>query len=85
MLDAYGPDIDPVISAERTSSSTQSSPSLVFVSYVPDDSPVRSKMLYASTRTTLVRHLGDSQMTDSIFATSKVRSILPSPRSPRAL
>ncbi|GAA5829367.1 hypothetical protein JCM3766R1_001074 [Sporobolomyces carnicolor] len=55
----------------KTSSSTQSSPSLVFVSYVPDDSPVRSKMLYASTRTTLVRHLGDSQMTDSIFATSK--------------
>ncbi|GAA6014158.1 hypothetical protein JCM11491_004123 [Sporobolomyces phaffii] len=56
----------------KTSSPTStSSPSLVFISYVPDHSPVRAKMLYASTRTTLVRHLGDSNFSDSIFATSK--------------
>lgn len=31
-----------------------------FISYVPDSSPVRSKMLYASTKNTLVRQIGTS-------------------------
>ncbi|GAA6064515.1 hypothetical protein JCM10212_003119 [Sporobolomyces blumeae] len=43
----------------------------LFISYVPDAAPVRSKMLYASTRQTLVRSLGDSKFKDSLFATSK--------------
>ncbi|GAA5880496.1 hypothetical protein JCM16303_005406 [Sporobolomyces ruberrimus] len=60
-----------VIRTSPPTSSSSSSPSLVFISYVPDHSPVRSKMLYASTRTTLIRHLGDSNFIDSIFATSK--------------
>ncbi|GAA5903489.1 twinfilin TWF1 [Sporobolomyces salmoneus] len=58
-----------IVKVSPTSSS--GSPSLLFISYVPDNSPVRSKMLYASTRTTIIRHLGDSQFSDSIFATSK--------------
>ncbi|KAJ3541153.1 hypothetical protein NMY22_g4001 [Coprinellus aureogranulatus] len=39
--------------------------------YVPDDAKVRDKMLYASTRASLVRGLGASLFSDSIFATSK--------------
>ncbi|GAA5991057.1 hypothetical protein JCM5350_005410 [Sporobolomyces pararoseus] len=61
----------------KTSPTSNSSPSLLFISYVPDNSPVRSKMLYASTRTTLIRHLGDSKFSDSIFATTKA-SLFPS-------
>ncbi|GAA5855302.1 hypothetical protein JCM9279_001940 [Rhodotorula babjevae] len=42
-----------------------------FLSYVPDHAPVRSKMLYASTRNTLVRALGDARLVESVFATDK--------------
>ncbi|TNY18180.1 hypothetical protein DMC30DRAFT_355943 [Rhodotorula diobovata] len=45
--------------------------SFLFISYVPDAAPVRAKMLYASTRNTLVRALGDARMTTSVFATSR--------------
>ncbi|GAA5822387.1 hypothetical protein JCM5353_000484, partial [Sporobolomyces roseus] len=51
--------------------SSTKSDSFLFVSYVPDHAQVRSKMLYASTRTTLIRSLGDSKFTDSIFATCR--------------
>lgn len=47
----------------------------VFYSYVPDAAPVRSKMLYASSRATLVRVLGDDHIALSIFATDKVLSL----------
>lgn len=40
-------------------------------SYVPDSAKVRSKMLYAASRSTLVKQLGDSRLATSIFATSK--------------
>ncbi|MBW0504877.1 hypothetical protein O181_044592 [Austropuccinia psidii MF-1] len=43
----------------------------LFISYVPDQARVRDKMLYASTRATISRQLGDSNFGDSIFATSK--------------
>ncbi|GAA95002.1 hypothetical protein E5Q_01657 [Mixia osmundae IAM 14324] len=43
--------------------------SFVYISFVPDDAPVRSKMLYASSRATLQRQLGDQHFTDSLFAT----------------
>lgn len=33
-----------------------------FVSYVPDSSPVRAKMLYASTKNTLVRQIGSNSI-----------------------
>ncbi|KAF9453252.1 actin depolymerizing protein [Macrolepiota fuliginosa MF-IS2] len=40
-------------------------------SYVPDSAKVRDKMLYASSRSALLKSLGSTVFTDSIFATSK--------------
>lgn len=42
------------------------SPQFIFYSYVPDTSPVRQKMLYASTRATLVRFLSPSRLATTI-------------------
>ncbi|KAJ3905364.1 hypothetical protein F5879DRAFT_950964 [Lentinula edodes] len=39
--------------------------------YVPDFAKVRDKMLYAATRASLLKHLGSTVFTDSLFATSK--------------
>ncbi|KAF9265739.1 actin depolymerizing protein [Marasmius fiardii PR-910] len=39
--------------------------------YVPDSAKVRDKMLYASTRASLLKSLGSTSFTDSIFATSR--------------
>ncbi|KZT28469.1 actin depolymerizing protein [Neolentinus lepideus HHB14362 ss-1] len=39
--------------------------------YVPDSAKVRDKMLYASTRNSLIKSLGSTSFTDSLFATSK--------------
>lgn len=47
-----------------------SAPALVAVTYVPDPAPVRQKMLFASTRLTLVRELGSEHFRDTIFATT---------------
>jgi twinfilin-like protein len=47
------------------------SPDWVIVSYVPDNAKVRDKMLYASTRVSLLKSLGSTLFRDSIFATSK--------------
>lgn len=41
----------------------------VAVTYVPDSAPVRQKMLFASTRLTLVRELGTERFRDTLFAT----------------
>ncbi|ESZ97217.1 hypothetical protein SBOR_2411 [Sclerotinia borealis F-4128] len=43
----------------------------VAVTYVPDAAPVRQKMLFASTRLTLVRELGIERFRETIFATMK--------------
>ncbi|PNY21911.1 Twinfilin-2 [Tolypocladium capitatum] len=45
-------------------------PPLVAVTYVPDAAPVRQKMLFASTRLTLVRELGTEHFRESIFVTT---------------
>ncbi|KAH7329455.1 hypothetical protein B0I35DRAFT_456815 [Stachybotrys elegans] len=45
-------------------------PGLVAVTYVPDSAPVRQKMLFASTRLTLVRELGSEHFRDTVFATT---------------
>lgn len=45
-------------------------PRLAAVSYVPDSAPVRQKMLFASTRLTLVRELGSEHFRETIFATT---------------
>ncbi|KAK3904184.1 hypothetical protein C8A05DRAFT_32029 [Staphylotrichum tortipilum] len=47
-----------------------SSPALVAVTYVPDTAPVRQKMLFASTRLTLVRELGSEHFRDTFFTTT---------------
>ena len=47
-----------------------STPALVAVTYVPDTAPVRQKMLFASTRLTLVRELGSEHFRDTFFATT---------------
>ncbi|KAI7966160.1 hypothetical protein MJO29_001908 [Puccinia striiformis f. sp. tritici] len=43
----------------------------LFISYVPDQAKVRDKMLYASTRATVLRQLCDCNFHISIFATTK--------------
>lgn len=50
----------------------QNSPSgYVAVTYVPATANVRQKMLFASTRLTLVRELGTERFRDTIFTTTK--------------
>lgn len=44
----------------------------LFLCYVPDNAKVRDKMIYASTRATLTRELGDYRFTDNIYGTDKV-------------
>ena len=44
---------------------------LVAVTYVPDSANVREKMLFASTRLTLVRELGAERFRETLFATTK--------------
>jgi len=43
----------------------------VAVTYIPNTANVRSKMLFASTRLTLVRELGSERFRETIFATTK--------------
>ncbi|OAQ69909.1 twinfilin-1 [Pochonia chlamydosporia 170] len=45
-------------------------PRLTAISYVPDAAPVRQKMLFASTRLTLVRELGSEHFRETIFVTT---------------
>ena len=45
-------------------------PRFVAVTYIPDTAPVRQKMLFASTRLTLVRELGSEHFRETIFATT---------------
>lgn len=44
-------------------------PHLCAVTYVPDEAPVRQKMLFASSRLTLVRELGTEHFRETIFTT----------------
>ncbi|KAF7723805.1 hypothetical protein EC973_001589 [Apophysomyces ossiformis] len=41
----------------------------LFLSYVPDHAKVRDKMIYASTRATLTKELGDYRFLDSLYGT----------------
>ncbi|KAK7207769.1 hypothetical protein BZA70DRAFT_272171 [Myxozyma melibiosi] len=41
------------------------------ISYIPDAAPVRHKMLYASTRNTLMRELGSDKIASSFFTTEQ--------------
>ncbi|ORX46574.1 actin depolymerizing protein [Hesseltinella vesiculosa] len=43
----------------------------LFLSYVPDDAKIRDKMIYASTRATLTKDLGDGKFADNMYGTQK--------------
>ncbi|KAI9323825.1 hypothetical protein BX666DRAFT_1873781 [Dichotomocladium elegans] len=43
----------------------------LFLCYVPDHAKIRDKMLYASTRASLTKELGDSRFVDSIYGTTQ--------------
>ena len=45
--------------------------SYIAVTYVPDSANVRSKMLFASTRLTMVRELGTERFRETLFVTTK--------------
>ncbi|KAH6599869.1 hypothetical protein BASA50_002698 [Batrachochytrium salamandrivorans] len=42
-----------------------------FLQYVPDTAKVRDKMMYAATKSTLTKELGDAKFTDTVYATTK--------------
>ncbi|CAG8642650.1 2366_t:CDS:2, partial [Paraglomus occultum] len=42
----------------------------LFLAYVPDNAKVRDKMLYASTRATLTKELGDYRFVDSMYGST---------------
>ncbi|KAJ5647750.1 hypothetical protein N7490_004122 [Penicillium lividum] len=50
---------------------TASSSTLVALTYIPSNAPVRPKMLFASTRSTLVRELGTEKFPSTVFATEE--------------
>ncbi|KAF9119956.1 Twinfilin-2, partial [Mortierella sp. 14UC] len=50
---------------------SKSSSEWIFLCYVPDVAPIRQKMIYAATRASLTKDLGDSHFTDSIYGTNK--------------
>ncbi|KAE8349982.1 hypothetical protein BDV28DRAFT_50253 [Aspergillus coremiiformis] len=47
------------------------SSSLIALTYIPSNAPVRAKTLFASTRATLVRELGSEKFASTIFATEE--------------
>lgn len=53
----------------RRFESSSNSP-FIAITYIPDTAPVRSKMLFASTRITLVRELGIEHFRETIFCTT---------------
>ncbi|XP_059490417.1 twinfilin [Neocloeon triangulifer] len=55
----------------RLDTKTGSNFDWVLISWSPEDSPVRQKMLYASTKATLKQEFGSSQITEELFGTSK--------------
>lgn len=48
---------------------------LAFASYIPDEAPIRSKMLYASTKNTLVSQLGANFKKSHQFAWSEIEEV----------
>ncbi|KAE8154734.1 hypothetical protein BDV25DRAFT_94377 [Aspergillus avenaceus] len=47
------------------------SSSLIALTYIPSNAPVRAKTLFASTRATLVRELGSEKFASTVFATEE--------------
>ncbi|RMJ25670.1 Actin monomer binding protein [Aspergillus sp. HF37] len=59
----------PIYLLLRRSPAGPAASSLLALTYVPSDAPVRSKTLFASTRATLVRELGSEKFEGTVFAT----------------
>ncbi|OCK81072.1 actin monomer binding protein-like protein [Lepidopterella palustris CBS 459.81] len=55
--------------ADAPSSSAPSTGTFVAITYVPNAAPVRQKMLFASTRLTLLRELGSENFGETLFVT----------------
>ncbi|ORX53293.1 actin depolymerizing protein [Piromyces finnis] len=55
----------------RLDSKTTETFDWIIISYVPDDSRVREKMLYAASRATLTKVLGDNKFVDSLYGSIK--------------
>jgi len=55
----------------RLDSKTAETFDWIIISYVPDDSRVREKMLYAASRATLTKVLGDNKFVDSLYGSIK--------------
>ncbi|KAF9578550.1 Twinfilin-1, partial [Lunasporangiospora selenospora] len=53
----------------RLDSTRVGSSEWLFLCFVPDIAPIRQKMIYAATRASLSKDLGDSHFTDSIYGT----------------
>ncbi|CAO3598015.1 unnamed protein product [Absidia cylindrospora] len=47
----------------------------LFLCYVPDGAKVRDKVIYASTKATLTKELGDSKFADLIYGTQKAQAV----------
>jgi len=64
-------DKNPAYIAYRLDQKTAIGYDWIFMCYVPDFAKVRDKMLYASTRSTLKKALGDSHFVDDMYGTDK--------------
>jgi twinfilin-like protein len=51
---------------------TKKEKSWMVLQYIPDDAPVKSKMLYASSKQTLLKELGDSNFAYTVSGSTKV-------------
>lgn len=61
----------PVYLLLRKPQDNASESSLVALTYIPSNAPVRAKTIFASTRSTLVRELGSEKFAETIFATDE--------------
>lgn len=60
----------------RLDSQHEGSYQWVFICWSPDFSPVREKMLYASTKATMKKEFGGGQIKDELFGTVKVYKLI---------
>ena len=68
-LSSFQPHIKPDVPLYLLLRRYEDAPHFVAVTYVPDNAKVRQKMLFASTRLTLVRELGSEHFRESIYTT----------------
>lgn len=55
---------------------SQSSDEWLLLLWSPEDSPIRQKMLFASTKATLKRQFGSTQIKEELFASSREEATL---------